>query len=119
MNSKDPARHTFENGAYQKSELIEALERMRRLETRVTNVMRSVGLMPGVHTPPPLEGSAIYKDGTVHVSSPSVTLGEVAKAAVLGCDSDVQEVQVILCNQPWGALRIHKPIPPNHKGKAQ
>lgn len=105
--NKDPARHTHETGAYSGDALVETVERMRRLETRVTNTMRALGLLPGAHTPDPLRGTAIYQDGAVHVSSPNVPLGEVARAALLGTDGKTQVVNIILCNQLWGALHIH------------
>lgn len=103
----NPARKSHETGAYQGDPNVEVLERVRRLETRVTNAMRSVGLMPGASPPDPLRGTAVYADGAVHVSSPNVPLGEVAKAAVRGADRHTNVVQIILCNQLWGSLRIH------------
>jgi hypothetical protein len=99
--------HTHESGAYSGDPNVEILERMRRLETRVTNSMRGVGLMPSARTHDPLNGVAALQDGVIYVTSPEVSLAEVSKLAVrsatLGRDTTFS---IVLCNQPWGAIVV-------------
>ena len=84
----------------------EMLQRCRRMETRVTNLLRAIGLSPGATIPDPSRGTALYRDGKVHVSSPEVTLADVAVAAVRGTKGNTSTVQIVLCNQPWGHIHV-------------
>jgi len=85
----------------------EMTQRCRRIETRVTNMLRAIGMSPGCTIPDPKRGTAVCHDGAVHVSSPEVTLAEVAVAAVRGNQNKPGVMPVIVCNQPWGHVYIN------------
>lgn len=106
---------TAQTGAYGGDENREMLERMRRLETRVTNTLRSLGVMPNAHAPDGRNGVVTYSDSWegdvqvryLHVSSPNVAIAEISRVAVLhaphGCDTTMH---IVLCNQPWGQMVV-------------
>lgn len=111
-----PADTTWETGGYDGSPMKEVLERMRRLETRVTNTMRATGLVPHAHAPDARQGTVTYSEEalagqihrTLHVSSPNVAIAEISRVAVnnapRGCDT---LMHIVLCNQPWGQMVVH------------
>lgn len=85
----------------------EMTQRCRRIETRVTNLLRAIGMSPGCTIPDPKRGTAIHHDGAIHVSSPEVSLAEVAVAAVRANKNKAGVMPVMLCNQPWGHVYIN------------
>ena len=91
----------------------EVLERMRRVETRVTNLLRAIGMVPGAPVPDPQRGVAVYKDGVVHVTAPTVTMADVSVAAVRGSEKG-GEVPIVLNNQLWGVIDV--PCKEKHRG---
>lgn len=97
---------THETGAYHGNPEEEVLQRMRRLETRVSNLLRCVGMLPSCNPPDPLKGRAVYDEGVVYVTSPDVSLAEVSAAAVRGADGRSRTVLIVLNNQPWGELVV-------------
>lgn len=85
----------------------EMTQRCRRIETRVTNLLRAIGMSPGCTIPDPKRGAAVHHDGAIHVSSPEVSLAEVAVAAVRANKNKAGVMPVMLCNQPWGHIYIN------------
>lgn len=120
------AEATAQGGAYGSDENRETLERMRRLETRVTNTLRSLGVMPNAHAPDARNGVVTYTDALengervryLHVSSPNVAIAEISRVAVMhaphGCDTTMH---IVLCNQPWGQMVV-RGQPHNPQGTA-
>lgn len=98
---------THETGAYQGDPQEETLQRMRRLETRVSNLLRSIGMTPGSNPPDALAGRAFYEDGVVYATSGDVTIGELLVVATRGHNGKSGVVKVILHNQLVGALNVH------------
>lgn len=89
------------------------LRRMVRLETRVSNALRSIGIVPGATPGDTTTGRAVYDaEGlqglpTVHVTTPDVTIGEILACATRGGNGSSQDVRVVLLNQLVGVLRVH------------
>lgn len=91
----------------------ELTRRMVRLETRVSNALRCVGIVPGATPADATTGRAIYDvEGpqglpAVYVTTPEVTIGEVLACATRGGNGSSTDVTVVLCNQVVGVLRVH------------
>lgn len=100
-------RATHETGAYDGDPNVETLQRVRRVETRVTNLLRSIGMTPGSNPPDPAAGRAIYEDGAVYVTSGDVPISEIMVAATRGNCGKSGVVKVILHNQLVGAVNVH------------
>lgn len=90
-----------------------ALKRMIRLETRVSNLLRCMGMVPGSSPADADTGRAMYQaDGyngspMVYATTPSVTLGEVLACATRGGNGATQDVRLVLLNQLVGVIRVH------------
>lgn len=101
-----PSRN-YENGGYGGNPQTELLERTRRVETRLTNLIRTLGLHPGRSTPDPMKARVLHDDGVLYVSSPSVTMAEIGHAAAVAASADSDTTFIIvLCNQPWGEITV-------------
>lgn len=98
---------THETGAYKGDPQVEVLERVRRIETRMTAVLRAMGVTPGARLPASVRSRAIYHDGAVYCTSNSVTLGEVASAAVLGCKGESVNVPIFLGDLRLGSIDVN------------
>jgi len=85
----------------------EILDRMKRVEIRTTNMMRSLGLLPIVEPPSAGEPVAVYEKGTVYVTNPHITLAEISRVAVLGVGSKGGTVEIVVLNHKWGEITIH------------
>lgn len=107
MNDATRPIHTHKTGAYQGDPQVEILERIRRMETRITAALRSMGVTPGAKLPASTRSQAIYHDGAVYCTSNSVTLGEVASAAVLGCKGESVSVPIYLGDLRVGSIDVH------------
>lgn len=79
--------------------------RMVRVETRATNALRFLGLIPGSPVRDPGLGQVIPKDGKLYASSVNVPIALVAEAAVLA--GYTGDVPIIVNNCPWGTITIH------------
>lgn len=85
----------------------ELLDRMKRVEIRTTNMMRSVGLLPIVEPPSAGDPKALYEKGTVYVTNPNITLAEISRVAVLGVGAKGGTVKIVVLNHKWGEITIH------------
>jgi len=86
--------------------------RMVRVETRVSNALRCMGIVPGATPADVGTGRAIYDaDGPggpcVYVTTPTVSIGEILAVATRGGGGSSAEVPVLLANRVVGILRIH------------
>ncbi|WP_055128567.1 hypothetical protein [Pseudomonas mediterranea] len=95
--------------------LVEVVQRMRRVETRVTNMCRSLGLLPMTNSPNPMSPWVVCQGNTLYVSSPAATIGEISHAAVQGCGHIGGTFQIVLLNQPWGSITVPDQIPQREK----
>lgn len=93
----------------------EILERIRRLETRSTNMMRSLGMLPMTNSPNPVSPWVINKDGVIYVSSPKAMIGDISHAAVQSCGHIGGTFQIVLLNQVWGSITVPDQIPKKDK----
>lgn len=97
----------YESGGYGGNPQTELLERTRRVETRLTNLIRSMGLHPGRSTPDPMKPRVLHADGVLYVSGPFVTMAEVGHAAATAASADSDTTfKIVLCNQPWGEITV-------------
>lgn len=85
----------------------EILQRMRRLETRVTNVMRSVGLMPTAKAFDP-EKSGVHLEGRViHINDLNTPIAAISQVAVVNATPGIDTTfQIVLLNQAWGEITV-------------
>lgn len=82
--------------------------RLVRIETRLTNALRRLGLHPGHEPGPTPAGRAIVdSDGNVVVTGPDVTVGEIAEVAVLAGGHG--ERKILFHNQVWGTVTVAQP----------
>lgn len=82
-----------------------AERRLVRVETRLTNALRRLGLHPGHEPGPTPAGRAIVdSDGNVVVTGPDVTVGEIAEAVVLAGGHG--ERKILFHNQVWGTVSV-------------
>jgi len=82
--------------------------RLVRIETRLTNALRRLGLHPGHEPGPTPAGRAIVdSDGNVVVTGPDVTVGEIAEVAVLAGGHG--ERKILFHNQVWGTVSVLQP----------
>lgn len=116
MRSPLPTPREADGAAFLRKQYLvmeELLERVRRLETRNTNLLRAIGMVPGAPVPDPQRGVAMYKDGVVHVTAPTVTMADVSVAAVRGSEKG-GAVPIVLNNQLWGVIDV--PCKEKHRG---
>lgn len=104
MNHTERATH--ENGAYDGDASKELLQRMRRVEIRCTNALRTMGIIPGGDSPDPMPARAIYRDGCVYATGPEVTLGEIMREAARNAGATGGDARVVLFNQVVGTVRV-------------
>jgi hypothetical protein len=97
----------YETGGYGGNPQTESLERIRRVETRLTNLIRTLGLHPGRSTPDPMKPRVLHADGVLYVSSQMVTMAEIGLAAAVAASADSDTTfKIVLCNQPWGEITV-------------
>jgi hypothetical protein len=86
---------------------------MVRLETRVSNALRCIGIVPGSTPADTTTGRAVYdSEGpqgipAVYVTTPEVTIGEILACATRGGNGSSTDVTVVLMNQIVGVFRVH------------
>lgn len=85
-----------------------AERRLVRVEARLTNALRRLGLHPGHEPGPAPAGRAIVdSEGNVVVTGPDVTVGEIAEVAVLAGGHG--ERKILFHNQVWGTVTVAQP----------
>lgn len=97
---------THDKGAYGGDPIEEILARVRRVETRSTNMMRSLGLLPMTNSPNPISPYVHNVDGRIFVSSPKATIADISHAAVQGCGHIGGTFEIVLLNQVWGSITV-------------
>lgn len=111
MNTDRPcaprnAAHTHANGAYGGDPQVELLSRMRRMETRLMNLSRSMGMLPGMHQPDPRNPVAVVNGNDIIVTSPSVSIGDILATGVIALDGKTAWMNVVLMNQTVATVLI-------------
>lgn len=97
---------TFEDGSYDGKAQTEILQRLRRMETRLTNFMRATGMVPGTNPFEPNPPTVIFDRGSVYVTRADVTLADILTAAAIGSSGKSGAVNVILHNQLVGVVNV-------------
>lgn len=80
--------------------------RMVRIETRSTEALRTLGLVPGTRAEVNPGRAVLTPLGEVLVTGPDVTLREIALEAV---KSGHSQVPIVFHNRVWGTILITQP----------
>ena len=86
----------------------DVVRRIRRLETRATNALRYVGLVPGLDVPKPLASRVLYDQarGELVVTGVDVPLWQIADAAVRS--GHPGDLPIVVNNHLWGVIHVQQ-----------